>query len=105
MRKRSDQLLKEYPRRNKTATRVVNNIHVSKPELLEMARFSERERERGEESETVSTVSDWCIILASLTPTYIGMGRPGFPSLMWLPWPSGLTNKARPTALTQPRRP
>jgi len=35
-------------------------------------------RERGEESGTVSTVSDWCIQLASLTPPYIVMGSQGF---------------------------
>ena len=44
MQKRTEQLLKEYPRLNKTATRVANNFYVSKPEPLEMARFSERER-------------------------------------------------------------
>jgi len=41
-----------------------------------MARFSVRER--GEKSGTVLIVSDWCILLASLTPPYTGMGGQGF---------------------------
>ena len=48
MQKRTEELLQEYPRSNETATRVANNVHVPKPEPLEMARFSERE-ERNQE--------------------------------------------------------
>jgi len=42
---------------NKTATRVINNIYFPKPKPLKMARIGERER--GEESGTISTVSNW----------------------------------------------
>jgi len=100
--KRSDQLLKEYPRTNKTATRVVNNIYVLKSEPLEMARFSERERRWIRNCFNCF----WLVCLIGLpTSSLYNYGRPGFPPLRWPRWPSGLTNKARPTAPTRPRRP
>jgi len=51
--------------------------------------------ERAEKSGTKTFVSDWCVLLASLTAPYIGMGRLGFLPLTWFLWPSGLTNEAR----------
>jgi len=61
-------------------------------------------RDRGEESETLSIGSDWCIIGLPNSSLY-SYGRPGFLPLRWPSWPSGLLNKARSTAPTRPRRP
>ena len=97
MRKQSYQLLKEYPRTNKRLPELFNKFTSQNPNLQrQLGLVRERERERGEKLGTRSLVSDWCVILASLL---------GFPPLRWPPYPSGLTNKARPTAPTWPRRP
>ena len=56
MRKRRNQLLEEYPRKLKAATRVVNNITSQNPNLYRQLGFSERERR--EESGTLSIGSD-----------------------------------------------
>ena len=80
MRKRSDQLLKEYQRTNKTATRVVNNIYVLKSEPLEMARFSERERRWIRNCFNCF----WLVCLIGLpNSSSYSYGRPGFPPLRW----------------------
>ena len=101
MRKRSDRLLKEYLRTNKTATSIVNNIHVPKPEPLEMARFSERER-RG-----ITNYFNcfWLGCLIGIHNTSLYSYGIGYPPLRWPLWPSGFNYKARPTAPTRPRRP
>ena len=94
--KRSDQLLKEYPRTNKTATGVLNNIRIPKPEPLEMARFSERERR--EIRNCFNCFWFVCFIGLPNSSLY-SYGRPGFPPLRWPPWPSSLNYKARPTEI------
>jgi len=35
-------------------------------------------RERGEQSGTLSISSDWCVLLASVAPPYIGIGGQGY---------------------------
>ena len=85
--------------------RLLESLIISTSQNPNLQRWLGLVREKGEESGTVSTVSDWCILLASLTPPYIGMGRPRFPPLGWPPWPLGLTNKAQPIVPTRPRKP
>ena len=95
-------IAQRIPTTNKTATSVVNNIHVPKPEPLEMARFSEREKR--EIRNCINCF--WLVFLIGLPNSSLySYGGPGFPPLRWPPWPSSLTNKARPTAPTGPRKP
>jgi len=94
MRKWSDQLLKEYSRTNKTATRVINNIHSPKSKPLEMARFSKRERRGIRNYPSCFWLVSWICLPNSSLYSY---GRSKFSPLRWPRWPSGLTNKTRPT--------
>ena len=47
----------------------------------------------------------WLVCFIGLpNPSLYSYGRPGFPSLKWPPWPSGLISEARSTTPTRPRR-